>query len=76
MYSVKNVYMDKPTIRDSDADYITKEPGMMPDVLIPLEEQNYKTFVNSNINSLWVRIDIPKDIQPGTYSVTIHCHLI
>ena len=76
MYSVKNVYMDKPTIRESDADYITKEPGMMPDVLIPLEEQSDMTFVNSNINSLWVRIDIPKDMQPGTYAVTIHCHLI
>lgn len=73
LYFVKDVYMDRPTTAQEMPmeDYITQEPGFMPDVLIPLEEQgNIMTFPN-DIRTIWVKIDIPRNIKPGNYPVTI-----
>ena len=41
LYAVKNAAMDLPIYAFHDPeDYITTEPGVMPDILLPLEEQN------------------------------------
>ena len=40
-YVVKDVVMDYPVNPDrNDEDYLTKIPGTMPDLLVPLEKQN------------------------------------
>ncbi len=72
LYSVKDVYMDRPVTEDfGPEDYITKEPGFMPDLMIPLEEQNNQITLDHRVNTLWVRVDIPKDLEPGKYQVTV-----
>ena len=72
LYCVKETYMDAPvTVDIGMEDYITQEPGFMPDVLIPLEETNNKLSVGLRVNTVWVKIDIPKTCKPGMYPVNI-----
>jgi len=42
LYAVKNAVMDMPIfpMQADQEDYITREPGLMPDILIPLAEHN------------------------------------
>lgn len=73
LYAVKEVYMDLPA-KEKDMegeDYITLEPGFMPDVLIPLEEQDFRLAVSERTAAVWVRVDIPRDIEPGEYDVSV-----
>ena len=43
LYDVREACMDMPATSDvSGEDYITTAPGLMPDILVPLEESNYK----------------------------------
>lgn len=74
LYSVKNVVMDMPaTDLAEQEDYITLEPGVMPDLLMPLTEQEDTSTICSSASTLWVRTDLPKDIKPGIYSITVTC---
>ena len=77
LYDVKSVVMDRPTTYpDLDPeDYITLEPGLMPDLMVPLSLQNNLTQVSPYATTLWVRVDLPKDITPGTYMIKITYHL-
>lgn len=75
IYSVKDAVMDTPVTVDIPIeDYITHEPGLMPDILIPIEETNGWTSADKYNHSLWVKVDIPKDIKPGRYSVRVKLH--
>lgn len=68
LFAVKEIYMDHPVVNDFPMeDYITKEPGMMPDMLMPLEVMT----VDRNNKSIWVRVDIPKDVAAGVYVIKI-----
>ena len=73
LYCVKEAYMDMPVTdrRVGMEDYITQDPGYMPDVLVPLEEQQYQVLLASKLTTFWVKIDIPRDMAPGTYSVKV-----
>lgn len=77
LYSVNDAVMDTPvTFSDLDKeaeDYLSYEPGMMPDILIPLGEQRNKTSVaaNGKPNTIWVRVDVPEDTKAGVYPVTV-----
>jgi len=72
LYRVRDVMMDAPVvIPTAMEDYITQEPGPMPDVLIPLEEMGHKLYLDKVPCALWVRVDIPRDIRPGSYEVTL-----
>ena len=72
LYRVRDVMMDAPVvIPTAMEDYITQEPGPMPDVLIPLEEMGHKLYVDKVPCAVWVRVDIPRDIRPGSYEVTL-----
>ncbi len=80
LFSVKNVIMDRPvtdeTMVRENEDYLSYEPGLMPDLLIPISCQNGKTFLgNENLNLLWVRVDVPKDCEPGCYPIKINYHI-
>lgn len=55
----------------SDDDYITKIPGLFPDVLYPLKD---KSKIPTNLYSLkvfWVTVEVPQDIDAGKYSVNL-----
>jgi len=72
-YVVSNVPMDFPTYAGcQDDDYITKEPGLMPDLLIPLEERNgILDIYNGAACSVWIRLDIPENFPAGEYPITV-----
>lgn len=72
LYVVKNAAMDLPAYADrNDADYITKEPGLMPDILVPLEEQNNCMLI-TEYGVIWVEIRLSKGYPAGEYPVTLY----
>lgn len=73
LYLVKDAVMDQPAIEDGleGEDYLSLEPGLMPDVLVPLKEQKFQISVSEQRTVLWVRIDVEKDRMAGTYPVTL-----
>lgn len=77
LYNVKPVAMDRPTTYPdlNPEEFITMEPGLMPDLLVPLSMQNNLTQVSPYTTTLWVRVDLPKDIKPGTYLIKVSYHL-
>ena len=54
-----------------DDNYLKTEPGLYPDVLRPLYYGGTITFAKDLLNSVWVEINIPKDMEAGTYDFTI-----
>ena len=70
VYDVKNANMDFPTYEDPDDYYITTEPGLMPDILMPIEEQKNWISVRG-FNVLWVKINVPENAEAKDYSIKI-----
>ena len=54
-----------------DDNYLKTEPGLYPDVLRPLYYGGTITFAKDGLNSVWVEINIPKDMATGVYDFTI-----
>ena len=72
VYSVKDAVMDTPVTYDVGLeDYITHEPGLMPDILVPVAESKGRISVDKTPRSLWVRVDLPKDMAAGAHCVAI-----
>lgn len=71
LYTVKNSYVDFPTYDWGCDDYITKTPCLMPDMLIPLEDERYKLRLVRESASLWVYVRIPEDAAAGDYDVKL-----
>ena len=73
VYTVDPAVLDYPVIFDNpyDDDYLTIEPALMPDVLIPIEERNNVFCPAKFPRALWVDVDIPKDAEPGSYTFRV-----
>jgi len=73
LYAVKQAVMDMPIYTNARMDdYMTMEPGLMPDILLPLEEQNGVIQVlKDRCTAVWVRVDVPADASAGVYPVTL-----
>ncbi|MCI9337412.1 MAG: DUF4091 domain-containing protein [Lachnospiraceae bacterium] len=73
LYLVQDVYMDVPAKEEDmeGEDYITLEPGFMPDILVPLEEQGGRMAVSSGTATVWVKVDVPRDTPAGNYRVKV-----
>lgn len=71
LYVHKNSVMDYPGKVAWDDDYITNEPGLMPDLLVPLEEQNNIVQTNGTVATVWVEVVLSEDCAPGTYPITV-----
>ena len=74
---VECVPIMKPVLQHSkawhiDDNYISKEPGIFPEVLRPLHNKNQVFIVNSILQTLWVEINIPKRIKAGEYTLTLN----
>ena len=77
IYYVDNAVMDCPITHEDAAfetDYITKEPGLMPDILVPAEERDNWWIIGKNANSIWVEVNVPEDIDPGLYDINVKLH--
>lgn len=53
-----------------DEDYLRTAPGLFPDVLEPLEEQEIDV-VRGNCHSLFVTTTIPEDMETGIYPIEL-----
>ncbi|MDP4133988.1 MAG: hypothetical protein Q8882_08255, partial [Bacillota bacterium] len=73
IYTVKNSVMDFPTyVKWAEDDYISKEPGLMPDMLMPIEDSGNMIKIPRFYNiSLWICVDVPENINPGNYDINI-----
>lgn len=77
-YAVNQSVMDHPaSIAVKEIDFITDEPGLMPDLLTPLSEQkdilqvrSYYGKVASNPVTVWIEVNIPRDMAAGEYPIT------
>lgn len=71
LYEVKNTIIDFAVYDGADDDYLTKEPGIMPDILIPIESENeIIRFVNDS-GAIWVSVKIPENTPAGSYPITV-----
>ena len=71
LYSVKATPADFPVYSDADDDYLIKEPGLMPDLLLPLCKENLFVRTTENASAVWVKVDLPRNIAAGHYPVTV-----
>lgn len=72
IYCVKDAVMDAPVTFDVPLeDYITHEPGLMPDILVPLASSYGRLSIDKAPRNLWIRLDLPKDLASGVYSVAV-----
>lgn len=73
LYAVKNIVMDvaKSEQFGADADYLTAEPGQMPDLLMPIDEQNGYIMHQNHCLVVWCRVAVPPATAAGTYDVTV-----
>lgn len=69
LYRVDDAVMDFPTVTDdSDDDYLTKEPGIMPDILTPIDSLSGYYLNNSTI---WVTAHVPEGTSAGEYPIKV-----
>ena len=69
VYAVKNAPIDYPTYTDADEDYLTKEQGLMPDILEPVEYGKTKIRPAGEGSAVWITVKLPEDIPQGKYEV-------
>ena len=55
----------------SDDDYISKEPGLFPDLLEPLKNGGAVPVCNFQPRSLWVTVKIPTDAEAGEKNIAV-----
>ena len=58
-------------VNGTDDNYLRTSPGLFPDVLRPLYYEGTVTFAKDLLNSVWVEINIPKDMTAGKYSFSV-----
>ncbi len=77
LYVEKEVYVDNPTrIPVPNENYLLQKPGFLPDVLMPLDEQNELININEKNVMIWVKVDVPTDLAPGKYSLKINVGVV
>ena len=54
----------------SDDNYIRRTSGLFPDILKPLYYGGKITFSKEMLTSVWVEINIPKELKAGEYSLS------
>lgn len=76
LYVIRDVPMDLPCRGNTETDhgYLTREPGLMPDLLQPLAELGGRITVPRRGRGLWVRADIPSDAAPGLVEITVRLY--
>ncbi len=55
----------------TDPDYVSHTTGLMPDLLIPIEDQRSATNVSLTASAVRVEVNVPRDITPGAYKLTV-----
>ena len=68
VYHVKNVIMDLATYEGADDDYLEKNSALMPDMLLPAENDQIK--LNGDTAVIWINVKVPENIAAGEYTIT------
>lgn len=68
--SVELIPSDFPCYTNADDGYITKEPGLFPDLLEPMVGNEFKALPGQ-YRSIWILWDIPENVESGEYQITI-----
>ena len=53
-----------------DENYLTHEPGLFPDLLMPLEDGRIRP-VPRQYRSVWISFPVTEETRPGNYEVTV-----
>jgi len=70
MFSVETVPVKMPVYKDqNDDDYLRKEPGLYPDLLLPFDEKADLIFVQDDLRALFVTVECEDGIPSGEYPV-------
>ena len=71
--NVENIPISRPTLdrANGDDDYISKNPGLFPDLLTPMHYGNVVCLSPHLLFSVWVEINIPKNFAPGDTTLTL-----
>lgn len=70
--SVENVPVRLPTYRDcDDGNYLRTQPGLFPDLLLPVGEDRQVYIVNGFTNAVWFDVAVPEDCPGGEYPITV-----
>ncbi|MBP3361430.1 MAG: DUF4091 domain-containing protein [Clostridia bacterium] len=72
LYLVKGVFADFPVYQECcDDDFITKTPGIIPDLLVPAETEDNSLRLSGNAESIWVELKSPRGLAAGEYPITV-----
>ena len=55
----------------TDPDFILRTPGLMPDLLTPLNEGYGNITSNLLASTVRVELNVPRDLAPGMYKITV-----
>ena len=72
LFAVELVPSDFPCweAAGKDDNYLTKEPGLFPDLLKPLQNGEFRP-VPRQYRSIWISLPVSREAVPGNYPVTI-----
>ncbi len=59
-----------PTVPD-DGNYLRREPGLYPDLLVPVANGHHIFVAYGELKALFVTVKVPEDAPAGTYPVTV-----
>lgn len=68
---VGHVPVRLPAYGDADDNYISKQPGLFPDVLYPIAETDKVVAEIANTVTVWVTVDLPKNIKSGKHVISV-----
>lgn len=71
LYEVGHVPVRYTEYEGMDDYFLSKTPGLYPDVLYPLTESTEVLCEISNINSVWVTVSLPTRIKAGKHELKI-----
>lgn len=72
LYRIEQVPVKLPIYRTvTDPDFLRREPGLYPDLMIPYEKQPRFLFVPGELRSILVTVDGADGIAPGRYPIEI-----
>ena len=71
MAKVGHVPVRLPAYEDADENYISKTPGLYPDVLFPITENDRVPADISNTVTVWFTIDLPRTIKAGKHVISV-----
>lgn len=74
LYAVVNTVMDVACYSSADDDYITKEPGIMPDMLLPMVGKDAPMHLTNQAGAVWVQVNVPENTPAGSYPITVKLH--